>query len=399
MEKKRALREFWLSEKSSAKAYMQKHPPLVEDKPLCIYCGSERIHCRIEDSMPALYQFGFFYNKEIGIENFYSYRCVKCASELYRDRVVVKSEENPQQNYLKVKSITSSAMLSCEGIKKMFKSKWNFLPFIAPFKKQSKESEVSLPPLGDLPLDRVLNYSSPIFSGVNNTERLNQLLGEAKSLVEPGFYQGDNFFSWFRNISPLEDEIFSNIFQKNVATVEEQATAWRQYIHVCAASHCIHLSGDFVECGVSLGMSIKTILEYIGPINFKKTFWGFDLFHENSIIQLEGGQTLERASFVRNRLATFPQAVIVGGALPDSLSKRVAGPIAYLHLDLESASIEIAVLDILFEHLVPGGIVIINAYEWAGAHRNHKQLVDHWLSGKNYRVFPLPTGQGLLLKR
>jgi hypothetical protein len=104
------------------------------------------------------------------------------------------------------------------------------------------------------------------------------------------------------------------------------------------------LGGDFVECGVSFGTSIKTILEYIGSIDFKNIFWGFDSFEENSIIQLEGDQTLERATFVRNRLASFPQAVILGGALPDSLSERATGPIAYLHLDLANANIETEVL-------------------------------------------------------
>ena len=46
----------------------------------------------------------------------------------------------------------------------------------------------------------------------------------------------------------------------------------------------------------------------------------------------------------------------------------------------------------------PGGIVILDDYEWAG-YREQKRREDPWFEQRGYRVFPLPTGQGLVFKR
>jgi len=37
--------------------------------------------------------------------------------------------------------------------------------------------------------------------------------------------------------------------------------------------------------------------------------------------------------------------------------------------------------------------------EWAGAYRAQKLAEDPWFEARNYRVFPLPTGQGFIIKR
>jgi O-methyltransferase len=53
----------------------------------------------------------------------------------------------------------------------------------------------------------------------------------------------------------------------------------------------------------------------------------------------------------------------------------------------------------LFEKIVPGGILILDDYEWAGIYRGQKIAEDQWLQERGYRVIPLPTGQGLVIKR
>jgi O-methyltransferase len=53
----------------------------------------------------------------------------------------------------------------------------------------------------------------------------------------------------------------------------------------------------------------------------------------------------------------------------------------------------------LFDRIVPGGMLILDDYEWAGVYRIQKILEDRWFEAREYRVFPLPTGQGLVLKR
>ena len=48
--------------------------------------------------------------------------------------------------------------------------------------------------------------------------------------------------------------------------------------------------------------------------------------------------------------------------------------IAYLHIDLNQAPAEIAALEVLFDRIVPGGIVILDDYEWAMGYRRQKLL-------------------------
>jgi len=70
-----------------------------------------------------------------------------------------------------------------------------------------------------------------------------------------------------------------------------------------------------------------------------------------------------------------------------------------MHIDLNSAEYEIAVLEVLFGRLVPGGVLILDDYEWGGMYRKQKIAEDAWFEQRQYRVFPLPTGQGMVLKR
>jgi O-methyltransferase len=72
--------------------------------------------------------------------------------------------------------------------------------------------------------------------------------------------------------------------------------------------------------------------------------------------------------------------------------------IAYLHIDLNQAAAEIAALEALFDRVSPGGLVILDDYEWA-AYRAQKVAEDAWFEARQYRVFPLPTGQGIVIKR
>lgn len=387
----RSKNDVWLLQKTSTQSYLEKNPPLEGAKTYCSYCASENIHKRIEFSIPAKILFGFFSNSEVGLVNYESYRCVGCSTELFRDKKISNSDpldSDPSPNKSKWQLLGVEALYR---LRLVFSRK--FLSLSSP------DAKNILPQLADLPLDRVLNFSSPIFSGVENTLRLNQLLDEAKTLVGPGFYQGDNFFSWFRNNSPLEDERFFTLFQENALNQFEQALLWRCYIQVCAASHCIHLNGDFVECGVSLGTEIKNIVSYFGAQKFPKIFWGYDDFQTNSDMQSGSTDVIDRKNLVMQRFIDFSQVKIVSGSLIQSLETRSKEPIAYLHLSLEDARIELAALDCVFDRVVPGGIILLNSYEWAGSHREHKKLEDQWFSKRGYRVFPLPTGQGLVLKR
>lgn len=256
------------------------------------------------------------------------------------------------------------------------------------------------PPLDEPDENNLLNFKVHESWGITNPERFNQLMEEAASLVVSGFFLGDNLFTWERNNSALEDKPFRESWQSNAVSQADLAIIWRRYILCCAAGHCLHLDGDFVECGTLYGSGIKTVIDYFGKDNFDKLFYGYDTFDTNPV---EGhqfpGQQAGLFDQVKQRFSEYHQVKLIKGLLPESLKGNSPEKIAYLHIDLNHAEYEIAVMDALFDRVVTGGIIVLDDYEWSGPYRRQKILEDKWLSARDYRVFPLPTGQGLVLKR
>ena len=257
-----------------------------------------------------------------------------------------------------------------------------------------------LPSLNELSTDTLLQFSTHTYWGVSNPQRFAQLMEEAKSLVSPGYFLGDNLFTWVRNNSALEDQAFRTAWESNIMNAADQAIVWRRYILACAAYHCLHLDGDFVECGVYLGSGIKTVMDYLGGVDFCKTFWGYDTFDYNPVAgHAFEGQQEGLFEQVKTRFAAYPQVKLVKGLLPGSMTNNQPEKIAYLHIDLNNAEGEIAVLEALFERVSSGGMIILDDYEWSGVYRPQKIAEDKWFDQRHYRVFPLPTGQGMVLKR
>lgn len=266
-------------------------------------------------------------------------------------------------------------------------------------KKLSKKAREKLPQLPELSMDRVHNFASTMSWGISDPERFQVLMDELKTLVTPGYYLGDNLFTWGRNNSAMDDSAFVQALSANIQNSADEAIAWRRYLLACSAYHAIQLDGDFVECGVYLGTGIKTLIDYFGKERFTKRFWGYDTFDYHPTA---GHDFAEQRSGlfakVQQRFADYPQVQLIQGLLPESFTQGCPDKVAYLHLDLNNAEGEIAVLEHLWDRVVRGGMVVLDDYEWAG-YRKQKCAEDLWFQARGYRVFPLPTGQGFVIKR
>jgi hypothetical protein len=249
-------------------------------------------------------------------------------------------------------------------------------------------------------MGKIPNFATRVSWGISDPERFARLMDEARSLVTPGVYQGDNFFTWCRNNSLFSDQAFLQAWQSNVTNVSDEAIAWRRYVLACAAHHCVQLEGDFAECGVYIGTGIKTVMDYLGGPAFPKTFWGYDTYDYNPV---EGhafeGQQEGMYDKVRERFRDYPQVRLVKGLIPESFEQGAPQKIAYLHIDLNNAQGELAALEVLFDRMVSGAILILDDYEWSGIYRPQKAAEDPWFEQRGYRIMPLPTGQGLVFKR
>ncbi len=258
-----------------------------------------------------------------------------------------------------------------------------------------------LPKLTTPPADRVFNFFMPTFWATSNPE---QVAASAKEIVDAagaGHHFADNFLTWGRNMSMLDDGPFVQAWKSNIESQSDEAIVWRRYVLACAAYHCVQLDGDFVECGAYTGVGMKTVIDYLGGSAFPKPFWGYDVFeHDESMLNHsmpEHGAGLFNK--VREKFSAYPQVRLMKGLIPQVFEAGCPERIAYLHIDLNQAPAEIAALDHLFDRMVPGGVLILDDYEWAGIYRPQKLAEDQWFDARQYRVMPLPTGQGLVIKR
>lgn len=256
-----------------------------------------------------------------------------------------------------------------------------------------------LPTHPPVDVDKVQTFTTPVSWGISDPARFQALLAEAASLVAPGVYLGDNLFTWQRNNSWAEDPAFLAAWQANVINSSDEAIVWRRYLLACAAYHCVHLAGDFVECGVYAGTGVKTVVDYLGGGAFPKTFWAYDTYDYNPTEHQFSGQDGGLYEQVRARFAAYPQVQVVKGLLPECLEGNSPAAIAYLHIDLNHTEFEIGVLNALFDRVTAGGMVVLDDYEWAGPYRAQNAAEVTWFDDRGYRVFPLPTGQGFVIKR
>jgi len=262
-------------------------------------------------------------------------------------------------------------------------------------------SKPMLPPRSNPELDRISSFFFPAFWGVNNYDRFSDAAKNLTTEMEHGYHASDNLITWARNNSMLDDQIFVHAWESNIESPADRGIVWRRYILATSAFHCVQLDGDFVECGAYTGVGVKTVMDYLGGMGFPKQFWAYDVFEHqegmpNTPMPDVGPQLFER---VQRKFEDYPQVRIVKGLIPDSFQGNCPEKIAYLHIDLNQAPAEIAALEHLFDRVVPGGMIILDDYEWSGVFREQKLAEDEWFDKRGYRVMPLPTGQGLLIKR
>lgn len=182
---------------------------------------------------------------------------------------------------------------------------------------------------------------------------------------------------------------------------------WHALNCVTAAQQALLTDGDFVECGVNTGILSMTICSCLDFGKLNRTFYLFDTFAGVPLDGLSGAER-DQARVVNARqgysdvyeqakanFSLWPNVTLVRGALPDTLNAIKDRHIAYLSIDLNSATYEMQVIERLWKQLSPGAVVVLDDYGWD----SHKRSFDAWneFSAKvNHPIFQLPTGQGLI---
>ena len=196
------------------------------------------------------------------------------------------------------------------------------------------------------------------------TEGLTEIIYDANT--ESNFFASDNLFTFRKNLSFLDDPEFMAAFEANVTTDNERTIIWRTYVLAWAVRHAVNLEGDFVECGCYTGTTAKIICDLIDFKTQNRKYYLYDLFdHDPDMLHpkmLEHSKELYQKT--KERFTDYPNVLVAQGKVPDILHEVAPEKIAMMHIDLNNAEAEIGALDILFDRMVPGAILLLDNYGW-----------------------------------
>lgn len=202
----------------------------------------------------------------------------------------------------------------------------------------------------------------------------------------------------------VTDSKFVAAYERGIqATGRDYQWRWRVHIGLWAASHCVQLNGDFVECGVNRGFLSSAIMQYLGWNQLNRrfflldTFCGLDPKYSND---REWAKRLNYTECYEAALANFGEfknVQIVRGSVPETLEELPIERVAYLSLDMNCAEPEVAALSFFWRKLSSGAIVLLDDYGYRG-HDTQKHAMDALTKSIGVPIVSLPTGQGMIIK-
>ena len=217
--------------------------------------------------------------------------------------------------------------------------------------------------------------------------------------VKAGFFAGDNLLTFGKSLGFLEDKPLVDAFNAHATTYQEFGALWRLVTLAWAARTALAAPGDFVECGCYKGVSARIIADITGFAGLDRRYFLYDLFEHNEAMPHHAmpehsGSLVEE---VRGRFADMDNVVITQGRVPDSLSIAAPETIAFMHLDLNNAHAEVGALEVLFDRISPGGLLVLDDFGWL-FYRDQQRAEVEWMKARGHHILELPTGQGLVIK-
>jgi len=247
-----------------------------------------------------------------------------------------------------------------------------------------------------------MNYLKTVFFGLVNHQEFVNGIQQAMNNIRPqdGMYAGDNLFTYHRNLSFLEDDALMRAFNTHATTDVEKAILWRISTVLWGARNGLRLEGDFVECACYKGTTVRVICD---AVNFAKQadrrYYLYDLFDHDPNMSHHAMPEHSQQLFAdtKARFADCPNVTVTQGKVPEVLADVAPEKIAFMHLDLNNADAEVGAMEVLFERMEPGAVLVLDDYGWL-AYRAQKLALDPWFEKRGYSVLELPTGQGLVIK-
>jgi O-methyltransferase len=219
-------------------------------------------------------------------------------------------------------------------------------------------------------------------------------------------YVSDGLATWMKILPFLDDPRFMALSELHQALLPIPNWHWNLQTVLWAAQQVAAVPGDFVELGVFRGHTTLFVAEYLEFADAPRTWRLYDTFEGIPEDQLDPewankNKAVYEGTFsfeeVRERFAGFPNIRVIQGRVPEVLHEDMPEQIAFLHMDLNNSAAEIAALDLLFDRIASGGVIVFDDYCWEVSRAQH-DAEKAWFAARGLHILPLPTGQGVFVK-
>jgi hypothetical protein len=244
--------------------------------------------------------------------------------------------------------------------------------------------------------------------------RAGYTISRTKRPPPTGSYYEDGLLS-IHDHGFVDDPRFLRAYARGVQSAgADYHWRWRVHVGLWAAAVALDREGDFVECGVNRGFLSSAIMNDLDWDRHGRTFYLLDTFRGMDETQLSeperqrgwaerNRQLLENGFYVsgiepvRRNFSEWRNVTLIEGSVPDSLRFVDSERIAFLHLDMNSARPEVAALEVLWDRLVPGALVLMDDYGYR-EYRHGRAGLGEFFERRAARALQLPTGQGLVIR-
>lgn len=228
-------------------------------------------------------------------------------------------------------------------------------------------------------------------------------------------YNSDGLSVWGKNLAFLNEDRFQRAYHLGAKSGHRFSEddgdfhiEWRVHVALWAAGVGLRLDGDFVECGVNTGILSLAVVDYHRFREQNRAFFLFDTFNGVPEEQFEHDRSNARVSqnerfypecyeLAKANFSPYPNVKLIRGCVPDSLPGAGIEKVAYLSIDMNVATAEVAAVGFFWDKLAIGAPVVLDDYGWTG-HEDQKKALDDFASSVGTSILTLPTGQGLMVK-
>ncbi len=237
------------------------------------------------------------------------------------------------------------------------------------------------------------------------TPALVELLQQVEA-ISPNAFVTDGLATWRKTLPFMHDPRFLALADKHGHLLPLPNWHWNLQVVLWAVRQARDVPGDYVELGVFKGHTTLFCAEYLDFQTWPRRWWLYDTFEGIPDDQVDPGWAeINRKTYagtfsydeVKASFAHIGNVDVIKGRVPEILQERCPDRIAFIHLDLNNATAEIAALDALYDRLSPGGVIVLDDYGWSSA---HAQFIaeTRWFAARDLPLLSLPTGQGVFVK-